>query len=265
MEAIASRLEPIASREADGFLKIVKHRKRNESNFSRVLLQLYSCSGTLLRSVSITWQNLTLHGDNLPTVNDLHHTSRGSGRKYCSRRNLAASQNHASGFLEAIASRVDIASRVEVIAARLEAIGHRRPLLLGCLKRRSRHRATVRSPTFGPWSIAQRDRATWPDDGAVFFLSDLQAVYCWGSILEKIWPHSLAAPLNSVARLCVWAFSSSCPCLGRAPELCGWALLVLALVLLVLWPRWRTLCLPPASSGHVCNPCGSSWCLLLSS
>ena len=30
------------------------------------------------------------------------------------------------------------------------------------------------------------------------------------------------------------------------------------LVLLVLWPRWRTLCLPPASSGHVFEPCGSS-------
>ena len=66
-----------------------------------------------------------------------------------------------------------------------------------------------------------------------------QTVYCWSSILEKkSWPHSLAAPLNSVAGLCVQALSSSCPlwlglvlflssfcpCLGRAPELCGWAL-----------------------------------------
>ena len=32
----------------------------------------------------------------------------------------------------------------------------------------------------------------------------------------------LAAPLNSVARLCVRVLSSCCPCLGRAPELCGW-------------------------------------------
>ena len=84
--------------------------------------------------------------------------------------------------------------------------------------------------------------------------------FCWGSILEKkSWPHSLAAPLNSVAGLCVqapglvlllssvaglscWALSlccclgrapelpgsvvlsSSCPCLGRPPELCGWSL-----------------------------------------
>ena len=33
--------------------------------------------------------------------------------------------------------------------------------------------------------------------------------------------------VNSVAGLCGWAFSSSCPPLGRAPELCqlcGWAL-----------------------------------------
>ena len=48
-----------------------------------------------------------------------------------------------------------------------------------------------------------------------------QAVYCWGSIIEKkSWPHSLAAPLNSVAGLCVHvlvlaarlnrALSSSC-------------------------------------------------------
>ena len=40
----------------------------------------------------------------------------------------------------------------------------------------------------------------------------------------------LAAPLdsvNSVAGLCGWALSSSCPPRGRAPELCqlcGWAL-----------------------------------------
>ena len=58
---------------------------------------------------------------------------------------------------------------------------------------------------------------------------------------KKSWPHSLAAPLNSVAGLCGlalcpglvlllssvaglcgWAFlSSSCPCLDRAPELCA--------------------------------------------
>ena len=34
----------------------------------------------------------------------------------------------------------------------------------------------------------------------------------------------LAGPLNSVAGLCVQALSSSCPPLGRAPELCGWSL-----------------------------------------
>ena len=69
-----------------------------------------------------------------------------------------------------------------------------------------------------------------------------QTVYCWGSILEKkSWPHSLAAPLNTVAGLCVQALSSSCPLwlgsvsrpcpLGRAPELCGW-LCVQAVLLL---------------------------------
>ena len=29
--------------------------------------------------------------------------------------------------------------------------------------------------------------------------------------------------------------------------------------------RWRTLCFPPASCGHVFEPCGSSWCSPLSS
>ena len=67
-----------------------------------------------------------------------------------------------------------------------------------------------------------------------------QAVYCWGSILD---PGSvsgscpplvlvLAAPLNSVAGLCgpalcpglVLLLCSSCPSLGCAHELCGWAL-----------------------------------------
>ena len=35
----------------------------------------------------------------------------------------------------------------------------------------------------------------------------------------------LAAPelCGSVARLCVRVLCSSCPCLGRAPELCGWS------------------------------------------
>ena len=77
-----------------------------------------------------------------------------------------------------------------------------------------------------------------------------QTVYCWGSILERkelatltgrapelcgwaLWLGLvllLAAPLNSVnsvAGLCGWALSSSCPPLGRTPELCqlcGWAL-----------------------------------------
>ena len=37
----------------------------------------------------------------------------------------------------------------------------------------------------------------------------------------------LTAPLNSVAGLCVRVLSSSCPCVGRAPEPCGWS----------LWPR----------------------------
>ena len=70
----------------------------------------------------------------------------------------------------------------------------------------------------------------------------LQKVYCWGSIMEnKSWPHSLAAPLNSVGRapeLCGWALwhgsvSSSCPCRGRAPVLCGTALCPGRLVLLL--------------------------------
>ena len=45
--------------------------------------------------------------------------------------------------------------------------------------------------------------------------------------------------------LCGWALSSSCPacpCLGRAPELCGWALWPgLVLLLSLSWPR-RELC-----------------------
>ena len=95
-----------------------------------------------------------------------------------------------------------------------------------------------------------------------------QTVYCWGSILERKelatltgralelcgWALVagpcpplvllLAAPLNSVnsvAGFCGWALSSSCPPLGRAPELCqlcGWALwLGLVLLLLSSWLR----------------------------
>ena len=58
------------------------------------------------------------------------------------------------------------------------------------------------------------------------------AAYCWGSILERKELATLTgrapelcgwAPwLGSVAGLCGWALSSSCPPLGRAPEL--WAL-----------------------------------------
>ena len=88
-----------------------------------------------------------------------------------------------------------------------------------------------------------------------------QTVYCWGSILEKkSWPHSLAAPLNSVAGLCGPAVSGSCPPLVlvlaaplnsvsrscpplellfvlRAHEHCGWAL-------------WPALC-PGLVLGHL--------------
>ena len=58
--------------------------------------------------------------------------------------------------------------------------------------------------------------------------------------------------------------SSSCPplllvCSCRLnPPSSFCPFLVLLIVLLILWPRWRTLCLPPASSGHVFEPCGSS-------
>ena len=38
-------------------------------------------------------------------------------------------------------------------------------------------------------------------------------------LLSLFWPR-----VNSVAGLCVRVLSSSCPCLGRAPELCGWSL-----------------------------------------
>ena len=75
-----------------------------------------------------------------------------------------------------------------------------------------------------------------------------QTVYCWGSILERKELATLTgrAPelcgwalwLGSVAGLCGWALSSSCPPLGRAPELCqpcGWALW-LGLVLLLAAP-----------------------------
>ena len=63
-----------------------------------------------------------------------------------------------------------------------------------------------------------------------------QAVYCWGSILERKELATLTgrapelcgwALWLSVAGLCGWALSSSCPPLGRAPQLCqlcGWAL-----------------------------------------
>ena len=56
--------------------------------------------------------------------------------------------------------------------------------------------------------------------------------------------------------------SSSCPSLVLLSS-SGCILFSLSsspppLVLLVRWPRWRTLCLPPASSGHVFEPCGSS-------
>ena len=63
----------------------------------------------------------------------------------------------------------------------------------------------------------------------------------------------LAAPLNSVnsvAGLCGWALSSSCPPLGRAPELCqlcGWAL--------------SSSCPPLGRAPELCQLCG--WALWL--
>ena len=93
------------------------------------------------------------------------------------------------------------------------------------------------------------------------------------SLKEKSWPHSLAAPLNSVAGLrgwalwlglvlllaasldsvnsvaglCGWALSSSCSPRGRAPELlCGWALSS-------SWPRPWTL--STLWLGSVAGPC----------
>ena len=43
-------------------------------------------------------------------------------------------------------------------------------------------------------------------------------------LLSLSWPRPWALWLGSVAQLCVQVLSSSCPCLGRAPELCGWSL-----------------------------------------
>ena len=92
--------------------------------------------------------------------------------------------------------------------------------------------------------------------------------FCWGSILEKkSWPHSLAAPLNSVAGLCVQALSSSCPLWlgcsvsrpcppGRALGLCGWALwLGLVLLLSSSWPCTPELCGWALWPGSVSGPC----------
>ena len=61
-----------------------------------------------------------------------------------------------------------------------------------------------------------------------------------------------------MAGLCGWALSSSCPPLGRAPELCqlcGWALwLGLVLLLSSSWPRVAGLCGWALSSS--CPPLG---------
>ena len=114
-----------------------------------------------------------------------------------------------------------------------------------------------------------------------------QTVYCWGSILERTELATLTgrAPelcgwalwLTSVAGLCGWALSSSCPPLGRAPELCqlcGWALW-LGLVLLLAAPLnsvnsvaglgWAlsSFCPPLGRAPELCQLCGwalsSSW------
>ena len=86
-----------------------------------------------------------------------------------------------------------------------------------------------------------------------------QTVYCWGSILERKELATLTGPapdlcgwalwLGSVAGLCGWALSSSCPPLGRAPELCqlcgcGWAL---------------SSCPPLGRAPELCQLCG--WAL----
>ena len=99
--------------------------------------------------------------------------------------------------------------------------------------------------------------------GNNFFLSP-QAVYCWGSILER---KELATLIGRAPELCGWApwlgsvagpcpplvlllaaplnsvnsVAGPCPPLGRAPglcQLCGWALwLGLVLLLSSSWPR----------------------------
>ena len=66
--------------------------------------------------------------------------------------------------------------------------------------------------------------------GSILFIP--QAVYCWGSILER---KELATLTGRAPELCGWALSSSYPPLGRAPELCqlcGWALWLNLLLLL---------------------------------
>ena len=112
-----------------------------------------------------------------------------------------------------------------------------------------------------------------------------QTVYCWGSILERKEPATLTgrapelcgwAPwLGSAAGLCGWALSSSCPPLGRAPELCqlcGWALW-LGLVLLLAAPLdsvnsvaglcgWAlsSSCPPRGCAPELCQLCGPALC-----
>ena len=79
-----------------------------------------------------------------------------------------------------------------------------------------------------PQSLAAESRRTASQCGQ---LCIPQTVYCWGSILEKkSWPHSLAAPLNSVAGLCVQALSSSSffVWLGSVSRPCPPLVLVLA-------------------------------------
>ena len=88
--------------------------------------------------------------------------------------------------------------------------------------------------------------------------------------------------LSSCLFLVLLFLSSSCPPLplscscrpavlaNPASSFCPFLVVLLSsspppLVLLILWPRWRTLCLPPASSGHVFEPCGCSWSSPLSS
>ena len=59
-----------------------------------------------------------------------------------------------------------------------------------------------------------------------------QTVYCWGLILEK----ELATLTGRAPELCLCfrVLSSSCPFLGRAPELCGWAVWALCPGLVLL-------------------------------